>query len=53
MKLLFPEDGLVFDYRLDDAGISSTEDEDDEEEEGKQVAMACPGMGEGRTPDPQ
>ncbi|XP_057625591.1 dynein axonemal heavy chain 1 [Chionomys nivalis] len=38
MKLLFPEDGLVFDYRLDDAGISSTEDEDDEEEEGKQVA---------------
>ncbi|KAK7819786.1 hypothetical protein U0070_012392 [Myodes glareolus] len=38
VKLLFPEEGLVFDYRLDDAGISSTEDEEDEEEEGKQVA---------------
>lgn len=35
----------MFDYRLDDAGISSTEDEEDEEEEGKQVVMACPGWG--------
>ncbi|KAM7230116.1 hypothetical protein CapIbe_018833 [Capra ibex] len=38
MALLFPEEGLVFDYRLEDGGISSTSDEDDEEEEGKQVA---------------
>uniref|UniRef100_A0A8C0W387 Dynein axonemal heavy chain 1 n=1 Tax=Castor canadensis TaxID=51338 RepID=A0A8C0W387_CASCN len=37
LTLHFPEEGLVFDYRLEDAGISSTEDEDDEEEEGKQV----------------
>uniref|UniRef100_A0A8C5KDU7 Dynein axonemal heavy chain 1 n=1 Tax=Jaculus jaculus TaxID=51337 RepID=A0A8C5KDU7_JACJA len=38
LTLPFPEEGLVFDYRLDDAGISNTEDDDDEEEEGKQVA---------------
>ncbi|KAI5937324.1 Dynein heavy chain 1, axonemal [Manis javanica] len=31
----FPEEGLVFDYRLEDAGISSASDEEDEEEEGK------------------
>ncbi|XP_054451580.1 dynein axonemal heavy chain 1 [Pteronotus mesoamericanus] len=36
LTLHFPEEGLVFDYRLDDAGISNTNDED-EEEEGKQV----------------
>lgn len=47
MKLLFPEEGLVFDYRLDDAGISSTEDEEDEEEEGKQVAVGLPRNGGG------
>lgn len=40
MALLFPEEGLVFDYRLEDGGISSTSDEDDEEEEGKQVTEA-------------
>nr|XP_001915928.3 dynein heavy chain 1, axonemal isoform X2 [Equus caballus] len=34
----FPEEGLVFDYRLEDAGISSTNDDEDEEEEDKQVA---------------
>ncbi|XP_008850074.1 dynein heavy chain 1, axonemal [Nannospalax galili] len=33
----FPEEGMVFDYRLDDAGISSTEDDEDEEDENKQV----------------
>ncbi|KAF4023972.1 hypothetical protein G4228_016077 [Cervus hanglu yarkandensis] len=38
VALLFPEEGLVFDYRLEDGGISSTSDDDDEEEEGKQVA---------------
>lgn len=43
MKLLFPEDGLVFDYRLDDAGISNTEDDDDEEDENKQVGTGLPG----------
>lgn len=30
----------MFDYRLEDAGISSTNDDEDEEEEGKQVT-AC------------
>lgn len=31
VTLLFPEEGLVYDYVLDDAGISSTaEDEDDD-----------------------
>lgn len=43
MKLGFPEDGLVYDYRLDDAGISSTEDDDDDEDENKQVATGLPG----------
>lgn len=33
----FPEEGLVFDYRLEDAGISTANDDEDEEEEGKQV----------------
>lgn len=52
MKLHFPEDGLVFDYRLDDAGISSTEDEEDEEEEGKQVTMGLPRTEGGQSPTP-
>ena len=30
----------MFDYRLEDGGISSTSDDDDEEEEGKQVTEA-------------
>uniref|UniRef100_A0A8D2DP18 Dynein axonemal heavy chain 1 n=1 Tax=Sciurus vulgaris TaxID=55149 RepID=A0A8D2DP18_SCIVU len=38
LTLLFPEEGLVYDYRLEDAGISSTEDDDDEDEDSKQVA---------------
>uniref|UniRef100_A0A8C9DGR4 Dynein axonemal heavy chain 1 n=1 Tax=Prolemur simus TaxID=1328070 RepID=A0A8C9DGR4_PROSS len=38
LTLPFPEEGLVFDYRLEDAGISNTEDDEDEEEEGKKVA---------------
>ncbi|XP_033612844.1 dynein heavy chain 1, axonemal isoform X2 [Fukomys damarensis] len=38
MTLHFPGEGLVFDYRLEDTGISSTEDDEEEEEEGKQVA---------------
>nr|XP_054101684.1 dynein axonemal heavy chain 1 isoform X2 [Callithrix jacchus] len=38
LTLLFPEEGLVFDYRLEDAGISGTNDDEDEEEEFKQVA---------------
>ncbi|XP_036594745.1 dynein heavy chain 1, axonemal [Trichosurus vulpecula] len=36
--LLFPEDGLVFDYRLDDCGISNLEDEDEDEDENKEVS---------------
>lgn len=31
VRLLFPEEGLVYDYKLDDAGLSSTEEELDEE----------------------
>ncbi|XP_073667291.1 dynein axonemal heavy chain 1 [Tursiops truncatus] len=37
LTLLFPEEGLVFDYRLEDGGISSTTDDEDDDE-GKQVA---------------
>lgn len=40
----------MFDYRLEDAGISSTNDDEDEDEEGKQVnAGLCRG---GRTEGP-
>uniref|UniRef100_A0A3Q3IZZ6 Dynein, axonemal, heavy chain 1 n=1 Tax=Monopterus albus TaxID=43700 RepID=A0A3Q3IZZ6_MONAL len=35
IQLCFPEEGLVYDYRLDDAGISNLEDDD--ENEGKKV----------------
>nr|XP_009665828.1 PREDICTED: dynein heavy chain 1, axonemal [Struthio camelus australis] len=31
IQLLFPEEGLVYDYKLDDAGLSSAEDDLDEE----------------------
>ncbi|XP_053154302.1 dynein axonemal heavy chain 1 isoform X2 [Hemicordylus capensis] len=31
ISIPFPEEGLVYDYKLDDAGISSIEEEDDEE----------------------
>ncbi|NXM42418.1 DYH1 protein, partial [Gymnorhina tibicen] len=31
VRLLFPEEGLVYDYKLDDAGLSSTEEDMDEE----------------------
>lgn len=30
MRLLFPEEGLVYDYKLDDAGLSSTEEDDED-----------------------
>lgn len=34
-EMLFPEQGLVYDYQLDDAGISKkTKPGDDDEEEG-------------------
>ncbi|KAF7249782.1 Dynein heavy chain 1, axonemal [Varanus komodoensis] len=32
IQILFPEEGLVYDYKLDDAGISSLEEEEDEDE---------------------
>lgn len=32
----------MFDYRLDDAGISNTNEDEDEEEEGKQVTAGLP-----------
>ncbi|XP_045153350.1 dynein axonemal heavy chain 1 [Echinops telfairi] len=39
LALPFPEEGLVFDYRLEDGGISNTgEDDDEEDEASKQVA---------------
>ncbi|XP_048343305.1 LOW QUALITY PROTEIN: dynein axonemal heavy chain 1 [Sphaerodactylus townsendi] len=31
MTLLFPDEGLVYDYQLDDAGISNIEEEEDED----------------------
>lgn len=31
IRLLFPEEGLVYDYKLDDAGLSSTEEDLDED----------------------
>ena len=42
IKLKFPAGGLVYDYRLDDAGISSPAMEEDEEEDlkSKQVLPA-------------
>ena len=42
IKLKFPAGGLVYDYRLDDAGISSPAMEEDEEEDlkSKQVLLA-------------
>lgn len=50
MTMQFPEEGLVFDYRLEDAGISNTNDED-EDEEGKQVTAGLPpGDRTGRAP---
>lgn len=49
LTMHFPEEGLVFDYRLEDAGISSTNDDEDEDEEGKQVnAGLCRGGRTGR-----
>ena len=35
VSLPFPEKGLVYDYRLDDGGISSTHKSDDDEEDDK------------------
>lgn len=35
----------MYDYRLEDAGISSTEDDEDEDENSKQVPRACRGLG--------
>lgn len=32
----------MFDYRLDDAGISSIEDDEDDDNEGKKVTMGLP-----------
>uniref|UniRef100_A0ABM5FKF8 Dynein axonemal heavy chain 1 isoform X2 n=1 Tax=Pogona vitticeps TaxID=103695 RepID=A0ABM5FKF8_9SAUR len=37
VELLFPEEGLVYDYKLDDAGISSVEEDEDEDV----VKMVC------------
>ena len=38
--MLFPEDGLVYDYQLQDGGVSnSNNDGDDDDEEGKNVEV--------------
>ena len=38
--MLFPEDGLVYDYQLQDGGVSnSNSDGDDDDEEGKNVEV--------------
>ena len=40
MKLLFPEEGLVYDYQLQDGGVSnSNSDRDDDEDEVKNVEV--------------
>ena len=35
MDLAFPEEGLVYDYRLDDGGVSRTGKSDEDEDEDK------------------
>lgn len=37
LSLPFPEEGLVYDYRLDDAGISNLNEEEDDDEDVKKV----------------
>ncbi|XP_069045720.1 dynein axonemal heavy chain 1 isoform X1 [Lepisosteus oculatus] len=37
VQLCFPEEGLVYDYRLDDAGISNVAEEEEEEKSGRKV----------------
>ena len=32
IKIPFPESGLIYDYKLDDAGITQTTPDDDEDE---------------------
>uniref|UniRef100_A0A8C9ZPR8 Dynein axonemal heavy chain 1 n=1 Tax=Sander lucioperca TaxID=283035 RepID=A0A8C9ZPR8_SANLU len=39
IQLCFPEEAMVYDYRLDDAGISNFEDEDEDEE--RKVNRLC------------
>lgn len=48
LTLPFPEEGLVFDYRLEDGGISSTDDNEEDDEEGKQVTAGLPPWGQDR-----
>lgn len=40
----------MFDYRLEDTGISNINDDDEEEEEGKQVATGLPRVQGGEGP---
>ena len=40
LSMPFPEGGLVYDYRLDDGGVSRTTKGEDDEEEKKPVAKA-------------
>ena len=39
IQLCFPEEGQVYDYRLDDAGIGTFEEDDEEEE--REVKRWC------------
>lgn len=38
----------MFDYRLEDGGISSTDDNEEDDEEGKQVTAGLPPWGQDR-----
>ena len=41
--MLFPEEGLVYDYQLQDGGVSnSNNDGDDDDDEGKGVEVSQP-----------
>lgn len=43
VKMLFPEEGLVYDYQLQDGGVSnSNNDGDDDDDEGKGVEVSQP-----------
>ena len=39
IKMPFPDDQLVYDFRLDDGGISKTSADDDEDEDKKKIKV--------------
>ena len=49
ISMPFPEGGLVYDYRLDDGGVSKTGEEEEEEEQKKtKVSRLSEGWERGR-----